>query len=286
MVRSARTHAKNVARLLLPPILVQVIRRARGHREFSEWEYLASGWPEHDDELRGWDAASVARTQLARWPAYVASLEGTGPLGQSSESEPSEPDYANHNTIMSFAYVLALAARMRDRLSLLDWGSGIGHYYRLSQALMPGIEIDYHCRDLPMIVAGGRNVLQGVTFHDSDESALSRRYDLVLASSSLHYRRDWRSTLAGLAAATDRYLYVTRQPFVRSAQSFVVVQRPYRHGYDTEYPGWFLNRDEFLGAAVGFGLQMVREFLIEERPVVRGAPEQADYRGFLFRVAG
>jgi hypothetical protein len=63
----------------------------------------------------------------------------------------------------------------------------------------------------------------------------------------------------------------------------VVVQRPHACGYHTEYLGWFLNRDEFLSAAAGCGLGLRREFLIDERPPVPGAPEQAEYRGFLFQ---
>ncbi len=84
---------------------------------------------------------------------------------------------------------------------------------------------------------------------------------------------------------TDRYLYVTRQPFVETAGSFVVVQRPYRYGYMTEYPGWFLNRGEFLAETRALGLTLVREFLVAERPMVPGAPEQAEYRGFLFTTS-
>ena len=79
---------------------------------------------------------------------------------------------------------------------------------------------------------------------------------------------------------------MTRQPFVAAGPSFVVVQRPSRHGYLTEYPGWFLNRDEFLAEARGLGLELTREFLIAERPIVPDAPVQADYRGFLFAVPG
>jgi putative methyltransferase (TIGR04325 family) len=124
------------------------------------------------------------------------------------------------------------------------------------------------------------------TFHDSDSSALARAYDLVLASSSLQYLKDWRLTLGKLAEATARHLYVTRQPFVTRSRSFVVMQRPHRYGYRTEYPGWFLNRDEFLEAADGTGLRLRREFLIWERPYVPGAPEQGQYRGFLFEPAG
>ena len=80
----------------------------------------------------------------------------------------------------------------------------------------------------------------------------------------------------------DESLYLTRQPCVQHAPSYVVVQRPYRHGYQTEYPGWFLNQPELLGYSAELGLRLVREFLVDERPFVPNAPEQADYRGFLF----
>jgi hypothetical protein len=65
----------------------------------------------------------------------------------------------------------------------------------------------------------------------------------------------------------------------------VVVQRPHGCGYLTEYQGWFLNRDQLLTTAAGCGLALRREFLIDERPPVPGAPEPAEYRGFLFQPA-
>jgi putative methyltransferase (TIGR04325 family) len=233
--------------------------------------------------MRGWDAASVVSTQLARWPAFVQSVEAPAPFGVSNEAAgPTHLDYGTHNTVMSFGYVLARTGLGRSRLSILDWGGGIGHYFVYASALLPEVELDYHCRDLSRFTVAGRAVQPRATFHDRDETALARAYDLVLASSSLHYSKDWRADLAKLASVAGGYLYVTRQPFVATASSFVVVQRPHRYGYLTEYPGWFLNRGEFLTAADGLGLELLREFLIAERPVVPGAPEQADYRGFLF----
>lgn len=266
--------------------MAEPIRRAvDGHRSSgaSEWEYRPSGWPDGDSTIRGWNAESILATQLTRWPAFVRSVEGSTPFGLSNEAAgPTEGDYGTHNTVLTFGYVLARAAQGRGRLSMLDWGGGIGHYCIYAKALLPDVELEYHCRDLSLLTVGGRQVLPDATFHDSDETALARTYDLVLASSSLHYSRDWRGVLAKLASVTDHYLYVTRQPFVETASSFVVVQRPYRHGYMTEYPGWFLNRGEFLAETRVLGLELLREFLIAERPMVPGAPEQAEYRGFLF----
>ena len=86
-----------------------------------------------------------------------------------------------------------------------------------------------------------------------------------------------------LSGLTRSFLYVTRVPIVQQSPSFVVIQRPYACGYKTEYPGWFFNCTEMLTCAEQIGLQLVREFLIEERPHVHNAPEQAGYRGFLFR---
>jgi putative methyltransferase (TIGR04325 family) len=228
----------------------------------------------------------VVETQLERWPAFVRSLAAPAPFGVSNESAGGLLDYGAHNTIATFGYVLARAAQGRKRLAMLDWGGGIGHYCIYARALLPDLKLDYHCRDLPNLVAGGRSVLPEGTFYVNEDEALARQYDLVVASSSLHYSRDWRPLLARLAEATAGYLYVTRQPFVKETGSFVVVQRPHRHGYQTEYPGWFLNRDEFLAAASESGLKLLREFLIWEIPNVPNAPEAADYRGFLFSTTG
>jgi putative methyltransferase (TIGR04325 family) len=276
---------KRVAKAVLPPVITSTYRQLRRRsREVGppDWEYVPGGWPESSADEPGWNAESVAQTQLERWPAFVRSLATSTPFGLSNESAEGSPDYGVHNTIMTFAYVLARAAQGRKRLSMLDWGGGIGHYCVYAQALLPGLELDYHCRDLPNLVVGGRSVLPRATFYVDEDEALAKRYDLVVASSSLHYSRDWRPLLARLAAATTGYLYVTRQPFVTKVDSFVVVQRPHRHGYQTEYPGWFLNRDEFLTAAGELGLKLEREFLIWEIPNVPNAPEAADYRGFLF----
>jgi putative methyltransferase (TIGR04325 family) len=277
--------ARSVGRNLLPPILVKAVRSAvhRGRRsDRPDWEYLPDGWPDERKQLRGWDSESVVSTQLSRWGQFVESAEGVGPFGRSHESAAAGLDYSLHNTVMSFAYVLARAAHKRDHLSILDWGGGIGHYYIYARALMPEVDLDYSCYDLPSLAKGGGSLLPGVSFPTNEEAALSRRYDLVIASSSLQYSRDWRTKLAALAGVCSEYLYVTRQPFVQRAPSFVVVQHPFRHGYETEYAGWFLNEEEFLSFAEELGLSLVREFLIEERPAVPNAPEQADYRGFLF----
>lgn len=241
-----------------------------------EWEYVAVGW---DHPAKGWDEASVAEGYIRKWPDFLAAIEAPQPLGVHHETaEVLTGDLGAHNMLVSFAYVAALAGRGVDRLSVLDWGGGLGHYEALTRATVPGLELDWHVKETHAVAARGR---AGVTFHD-DESCLDRTYDLVLASSSLQYAPDWRGLLGKLAGATERYLYIARVPVALSAPSFVVIQRPYVHGYETEYLGWVLNRGELLAAA---GLPLAREFLVEMPFSAAGAPEDpVAHRSFLFNT--
>ena len=284
---------KEVVKRCLPPIIVDGGRylwkdKSCLHesldRDLPEWEYVPEGWRSKDAHIKGWNVESIVETQKAKWPEFLRSVRATGPLGVAHEGlASSNNDYAAHNTMMAYAYAIAMAARKKDRISLLDWGGGIGHYYVISQALLPDVTIDYHCKDLPLLCKGGRELLPEAKFYENEEECFVSAYDFVLASSSLHYCEDWKRIAQQLVLATRSYIYITRLPIVHGAPSFVAVQRPYRYGYQTEYLCWFLNREEFLAHMNTLGMELIREFLIQERPHVYNAPEQGEYRGFLFR---
>jgi putative methyltransferase (TIGR04325 family) len=277
-VRHAGRRFARAARYL-PPALVDALRYLS-----ADWEYVPQGWHVEDAAIEGWNDPSVAKAQEEHWPTLLRNLEGPGPLGVSHFpwSETRE-NRADHNAMMSFAYVLALAARKKDRLSMLDVGGGAGHYYLYSQALLPEVALEYHCQDLPSLCRLGRKLLPRVQFHEAESEALGRHYDLVVASSSLHYFEDWRGVARRLAMAAEDLLYVARLQTVARVPSFVVVQRPHRAGYLTEYLSWFLNRDEVLHCFDEAGMDLRREFVYAEDWCVKGAPEQGTCRGFLFR---
>lgn len=225
----------------------------------------------------------MLETYKKKWPKFVAIVKGPGPLGISHESSlTTNEDINSHNEIMAFAYVIALAARHKDRISMLDWGGGIGHYYLLAQTFLPGVEIDYHCKDVPVLCEHGTKLFPQQHFY-TDERCLDRTYDFVMASTSLHYTEDWQTLLQRLAGATSGYLYIANLPSVQEAASFVFVQRPYQYGYNTEYLSWCINRTEFLQTAERAGMELVREFIYGHRPFIHGAPEQNVYRGYLFK---
>jgi putative methyltransferase (TIGR04325 family) len=274
-------------------MLKQLVRNfgARKRRGQARYEYVPEGWQRavRDWRVKGWDVDAVPRAQ-GRWLTQLRSnLAGTAPLGVRSKDTAFTPtDAAEHNTAVSFAYVVTLTALSaategRRRISLLDWGGGVGQYALIARAVAPQVAIAYHCKEVAVQCEAGRRELPDATFYASDDEFCCQKFDLVLASGALHYAQNWREVLARLATATERYLFVTRQPTVLEAESFVVLQRAYEYGYNTEYLGWCLNRTDFLAAASEFGLKLVREFVVAEWADIPGAPEACHDRGYLFR---
>ncbi len=283
-------NAKSAIRDLTPPVIWRTLSKWRSlkatkEQNYIEWEYIPEGWEalKTDPNIKGWNVESVLEAYKANWPGFLKTLEGALPFGISPES-PSEnsTNLMFHNLMMTYAYALSLSTRHKSSISMLDWGGGIGHYYLLSQNLVPALEIDYHCKDVPVLAEHGRSLFPKAHFY-TDETCLERKYDFVLVSGSFQYSQDWVSALKGLAQATGGYLFITRLPIAHQAPSFVIVQRPYQYGYNTEYLGWCLNRGEFLQCAQKLGLELIREFVVEPLPPIHRAPEQPEHWGFLFR---
>ena len=275
----------DVLKVWLPPAAVPIVRRLwhglRGTRP--EWEYVGTSW--RAPPGGGWADPSVAATERARWDDFAALLRAPGPLGVVHEAPRiTGNDIAAQNTLLAFAYVVARAGHGRERVAVLDWGGGMGHYGLLARATSPELALDYTVVDLPSLCAAGRTALPEVAFVEDGAAALGARYDLVVASSSLQYTEHWRALLDRLAAASRVWLYLTRIPLVTRAPTHVVVQRPHRVGYATEYVGWVFNRAEFLTAVAATGAVLEREFLIDGAADPAGAPEPFVTRGFLFRA--
>lgn len=276
---------------ITPPVIVDAFRSIRAYfqpkpRPMIEWEYLPEGWAyaEMHPEVKGWNVVDVLEIYREKWPRFVEMVQGSKPLGVAHESNlTTGEDVVAHNVMMAFAYALTISAKHKDRFSMLDWGGGIGHYYLLAQALLPEVEIEYHCKDVPVFCEYGSQLFPQQHFH-TDEDCFDLVYDFVVASGSMHYTKDWKMLLQCLANATSGYLYIASMPIVTQAPSFVFVQRPYQYGYNTEYLAWCLNQTEFLHIAEKSGLRLLREFIYGHQPFIQGAPEQNTYRGYLFDI--
>ncbi len=289
---------KEIVKLITPPILIDLAKKLLSSHNKSakqaniapslpEFEYISDEWGYCDShpEVKGWDVPNIVDVHRSRWEGFRRLADGTGPFGISPESDLiTDANLAQHNTIMIFAYALALASRDSTGISILDWGGGLGNYYLLAKALLPDVTIDYHCKDVPRMVTLGSTLLPDQRFY-SDNSCLNQRYDFILASSSMHYSERWQDLFARLANCCGKYLLVTRMPVVDLVPTYVFLQRAYGFGYNTEYLGWCINKDYLLTKSREYSLRLVREFVVGENILIQRAPEQPHFMGFLFRAS-
>lgn len=277
---SSRFSASNVSRLLVPPILFRIA----WHLRAPEWEYVADHWPKDDRRSTGWDDSSVVQVMRENWAAYQQAVDSTEPLAFWPWSAGTSNIHA-HNVLMTWGYVLARAAHGKARLSVLDWGGALGNYAAAGKVLLREASLDFTVKERPALCEVGRELLPDVRFTSSDDDCFSRRYDLVMASNALQYTEDWQSMTRRLADAAQSWLFVTILPVVRKSRSFVVVQRPQRHGLKADYISWVLNYEEFLGHIRSLDFTLEREFLTGDSIRYRNGPGLSESLGLLFRRA-
>jgi hypothetical protein len=90
---------------------------------------------------------------------------------------------------------------------------------------------------------------------------------------------DWTDVLHRIARSIKKYLFISRLPVVEHSPSFVAVQ----HLYNSQMLHQQINQAELLGTVRETGLALVREFVVGDRPYIKGAPEQCEVRGYLFK---
>ncbi len=269
-------------RLCIPPIVFKGMRFIRDRSRAPLLEYARDGWQTRLDESsnQGWSVDSAVEAATAKWDAFRRNLEGPGPLGFSHEhadlSVTRDSDF--HNVHISFAYVVALAAHKRDRISILDWGGSLGHYYLVAKAILPDVCFDYHVKEVPLMAEAGRKLNPDVHWHD-DEGCLDQGYDLVMLNGSLLYAPDWADVLQRVASSAREYLFLFRLPVVQTSESFVSIER--LHG--SQMLHLQPNQAELMAAIRETGLTLVREFVVGEPPYIQNAPEQCEMRGWLLK---
>jgi putative methyltransferase (TIGR04325 family) len=287
---SIQTRMENILKLFIPPIVIKGARFVQNLLQkpdlysmgFHTLEYAPNGWQTqlNNNRNKGWSVNSVIDTEKAKWDVFCRNLEGSGPLGFSHEhtdlSIIRNPNF--HNVHISYAYVLALTAHKKDSISVLDWGGALGHYYLVAKAVLPGVDIDFHVKEVPLMAKAGEQLNPEVNWYD-DETCLERDYDLVMMTGSIPYMEDWADVLRRIARSIKGYLFISRLPVVEHSPSFVAIQRL----YNSQMLHQQINQTELLETVGETGLTLVREFVVGDRPYIKGAPEQCEVRGWLFK---
>lgn len=290
--RSPRSLLRKIVYDVTPPLALKLAQRARLFLRLreralvAEWEILPGGFEQarRDDKIKGWDQQTILDVYARDLSALRERTARGVPFGLSETSDLSDFNAIfNHNLAACWGWVLGCAASEKREISILDWGGALGHYYLWARALRPDLTLDYTVKETPLIVEKGATLMPDVRF--CGDEALDQTYDLVVAATSLHYEEEWRDLLKRLLASAREFAYLTRIPIVETGESFVVVQRPYAYGYETEYQSWCFSREDFVGAVEACGWRIEHEVVTGERIEIKGTRQIADYRGFLVRPA-
>ena len=275
---------RKLGRSLLPPIVARSLAPLWPSNEQPTLEYLPGGWEVAQTiDLGGWDNQSIVEAERAKWKAFKNNLREPGPLGFSHEhADPTATrNVSFHNIHLTYAYVLALAGRNKTELSVLDWGGGLGHYYELGKAMVPGLNLRFDCREVPLICEAGRELCPDVRFFE-DDSCLANRYDLVMVNGSLGYFPNWKELLGKLAQSVKQYFFLTRILTVKQVPSFLTLQHTTVYDYNSDMVMQVFNETELMDLITETGLRLVREFVVGDGPTISGAPEQCRDCGWLF----
>lgn len=257
---------------MVPPVLWSIGRdvKRRFVRTVDHYAYAPEGW---DTPL------PAGGGNEAYWGAFIAREREScrALIARARANHPVLPPDGETLKYLAFGYALALAARRKDGISLIDYGGNLGEYYWIGKALVPGVALEFHCKELPAIAAAGREVTPEAIWH-TDDTCLAGSYDVVMFSGSLQYLPDWKAVLHGAATATRSYLLLSDIPSVREVPTYMITQRS---GGVTNLQ-YLLNRSEIIDIVQNAGLRLLREFTMSSHPPVANAPEQPMSTGWLF----
>ena len=281
---SMRKTFKKIQRIL-PPILSDFIKKNLGYIGYAIWEYAPKGF---NTEIKkgGWNLESIAVLQKEKWVDYTNRIKSTQNIGVNHEDSDSKVsnDLFFHNLLSSFAYVISLSGLRKESINFLDWGGGIGHYGLLAEELIKParIHLNYFCFDFAVFCDNGKALNPKFNYFSDENLYNDRRFDLVMASSSIWYEKDWKKGVDKLCKYKTNFLYITRMIFINEQPSYIAIQRPKLMGYDTEYLFWVINKTEFINYINNKGFILIREFEFGSVPPIFKAPEQGTMKGFLF----
>ena len=263
---------KQILKSLAPPLLWrfgQDVKR-RLVRSVDRFDYAPDGWatrlPATDNSHNFW--TTLALRERASCEALIATVQSSG------------PDAALNADLKDalYAYVVALTAAGKPKVSILDYGGHLGERYWVAKALVPDVILEFHCKELTPVADEGRKLSPAVSWH-TDDDCLSHRYDLVLFSGSLQYLPEWQHTLRRAAQSALQYLFLLDVPTVRNVPTFVVTQRC--EGITSLQQ--LLNCAEIIATVEDAGWHLMREFDMGTHPPVEKAPEQPHFAGLLFQ---
>lgn len=228
-----RSKTAAVVKELVPPIVLDAVRKARGHHY--KWQGVYRSFDEVPVRGRGYSD-----------PRYIAAIRDH--LNDSRTQAQGFPHISgavlNEEALLPF-FVAAIAPQQPGPMSILDFGGGLGHCYEmLRQSLTSTIDVDYHVVDLKSSADEGPAVFPGdrsIHFHEAIPTTL-QNLDIVYMRGVLSYVADYVAVIKALCATRPKWILILNLP-AGKFQTFVSAQI---HYFGSTVAHWFFNLEEIL----------------------------------------
>lgn len=256
----------------------------------STFKYVGPEWPK--GVASGWEHESVGLSMRRKWGKFENLTNTAQPFAMVHDAPDAflhVPRVEAHNQYMTFAYVLARALLLHpEKLTVLDWGGGAGHYARIARKLYPDSYINYTVLDHRNVCDNAYELWLGVTLDQSAHfiyakgDGISFKTNLVIANGTVHYNPNWRECVAEVMSSACDLVYIGSARVLHREPSYVCVEDATAHGYMAPLYSWCVNEREFLSRAEIEELKLIREFYMEPALDIEGAPERPVTKGYLF----
>jgi putative methyltransferase (TIGR04325 family) len=234
------SRTRTVVRNLLPRVVVQAVRRARGVRLTTGFHGDFQTWADAAAEAGGYYDPSIldkTATAAAKVKNGTAAFERDSVLFD--EIQYSWPVLAG---------LLWAASSGGNELNVLDFGGSLGTSYFQNRGFLQHVaRLRWNIVEQVHYVARGRAEFETpvLRFYESVDSCLSETEpNTILVSGSLGYVEQPYALLDQLVGLECPYLIFDRIGFLPDRDR-ITVQRVPEHVYKASYPAWFLSEKRF-----------------------------------------
>jgi putative methyltransferase (TIGR04325 family) len=261
--------AKDVLRLLTPPILWQMAHRLKSHfwLKSGPFEGPFSSWEAAVSRSDGWDSPEITDQTLN------AALKVRDGLLEFEQDGVARKKIIYSETILAF--LLLVLSRHKDILNIIDFGGGLGSNYFQNRKILRQLaatSVRWNIVERPIFAKLGIEHFQTaeLTFYSILDDVLLKVKpipDALLFSSSLQYVADPFSLLDQVVNVGIRIIALDRLRFWPGYEHAVFIQHPDPNlHYQATYPIWIFSKDTFVAWLVAKGFMSVEHFTSDPDP--------------------
>lgn len=177
-------------------------------------------------------------------------------------------------SLLPFLAVMAAANSKENKVTILDFGGGLGSAYISATAACANQQvIDYYIVESKNVCQAGKNCFKGdsqIHFYDHLPDEI-QDVDIVCLSSSIQYIEDWKALLKEITKYDPQYILLADLS-AGDIPTYATVQKY----YESKIPYWFFNVNDIISmmSSVNFKLlfnsSCAGTYLGKEQPMPQG----------------